>query len=131
MIFYFTGTGNSLYTAQTLADDGEAIISVIDAIRTKSFNYVLKDQEKLGFIFPVYFYTVSDPVLELIRNLKIANASFVYAVILCGASIGSAGAFLKSELKKRGLELQRVDPLVVPDGALIFYDIDSPENLRK
>lgn len=131
MIFYFTGTGNSLYTAQTLASDGEAIISVIDALRTKSFNYVLKDQEKLGFVFPVFFYTVSDPVLEFIRNLKITNASFVYAVIPCGASIGSAGAFLKSELKKRGLELQRVDPLVVPDGALIFYDIDSPDNLSK
>ena len=38
---------------------------------------------------------------------------------------------MKSELKKRGLELQRVDALVVPDGALIFYDIDTPEKMEK
>ena len=131
MIFYFTGTGNSLYAAKKLADEGEEIVSIVEALRSKAFHYTLKKGEALGFVFPVYFYTVSDPVLELVRNLTVENASFVYAVIPCGASIGAAGGFLKSELKKRGLELQRVDPLVVPDGALIFYDIDSPEKMRK
>ena len=131
MIFYFTGTGNSLYAAQKLADEGEEIVSIVDALRSKSFHYTLKDNEPLGFVFPVYFYTVSDPVLELVRNLTVENAGFVYAVIPCGASIGAAGGFLKSELKKRGLELQRLDALVVPDGALIFYDIDSPEKMEQ
>ena len=130
MIFYFTGTGNSLFAAKTLARDGEEVVSMIEAVRSKAFHYTLKDNEPLGFVFPVYFYTVSDPVLELVRNLTVENASFVYAVIPCGASIGAAGGFLKSELKKRGLELQRVDALVVPDGALIFYDIDAPEKME-
>ena len=131
MIFYFTGTGNSLFAAQKLADEGEEIVSIVEALRSKTFHYTLKEGEKLGFVFPVYFYTVSDPVLELVRNLTVENAGFVYAVIPCGAGIGTAGGFLKSELKKRGLELQRVDALVVPDGALIFYDIDSPEKMEK
>ena len=131
MIFYFTGTGNSLFAAKTLARDGEEVISVIEAVRSKAFRYALKEGEPLGFVFPVYFYTVSDPVLKLVRNLTVENASFVYAVIPCGASIGAAGGFLKSELKKRGLELQRVDALVVPDGALIFYDIDTPEKMEQ
>jgi ferredoxin len=129
MIFYFTGTGNSLYAARKLAEEGEEIVSIVEALRNKAFHYVLKENEKLGFVFPVYFYTVSDPVLELVRNLQVENASFVYAVIPCGAGIGAAGGFLKQELKKRGLELQRVDPLVVPDGALIFYDIDAPDKM--
>lgn len=131
MIFYFTGTGNSLYAARALAGEGEQVISVIDAVREKRFRYTLAKGEPLGFVFPVYFYTVSDPVLELVRNLTVENASYVYAVIPCGASIGPAGGFLKNELKKRGLDLQRVDPLVVPDGALIFYDIDTPEQMAR
>ena len=131
MIFYFTGTGNSLYAAQKLADGGEEIVSIVEALRSKTFHYTLKEGEKLGFVFPVYFYTVSDPVLELVRKLTVENAGFVYAVIPCGASIGAAGGFLKSELKKRGLELQRLDALVVPDGALIFYDIDAPEKMEQ
>ena len=131
MIFYFTGTGNSLYAAQKLADEGEEIVSIVEALRSDAFHYTLKEGEKLGFVFPVYFYTVSDPVLELVRHLTVENAGFVYAVIPCGASIGAAGGFLKSELKKRGLELQRLDALVVPDGALIFYDIDTPEKMEQ
>ena len=131
MIFYFTGTGNSLYAAQKLADGGEEIVSIVEALRSKTFHYTLKEGEKLGFVFPVYFYTVSDPVLELVRHLTVENAGFVYAVIPCGASIGAAGGLLKSELKKRGLELQRLDALVVPDGALIFYDIDAPEKMEQ
>ena len=97
MIFYFTGTGNSLYAAQKLADDGEKIVSIVDALRSKAFHYTLNVGEKLGFVFPVYFYTVSDPVLELVRKLTVENAGL----------------------------------LVVPDGALIFYDIDSPEKMEK
>ena len=131
MILYFTGTGNSCFVARKLAEEGEEIISIVEALRSKAFHYTLKEGEKLGFVFPVYFYTVSDPVLELVRNLAVENAGFVYAVIPCGASIGAAGGFLKSELKKRGLELQRVDALVVPDGALIFYDIDPPEKMKQ
>ena len=129
MIFYFTGTGNSLFAAKALAADGERVISMIDAMRQGELRYALADGEPLGFVFPVYFYTVSDPVLNFIRRLTVENASYVYAVIPCGASIGPAGALLKKELAQRGLALQRVDPLIVPDGALIFYDIDAPEVL--
>ena len=131
MIFYFTGTGNSLYVAQQLAGEGERVVSIVDALREKQFHYTLAAGETLGFVFPVYFYTVSDPVLELVRHLTVEGADFVYAVIPCGASIGPAGGFLKSELKKRGLDLQRVDPLVVPDGALLFYDIDGPDQMAQ
>ena len=131
MIFYFTGTGNSLFAAKALAADGERVISMIDAMRQGELRYALADGEPLGFVFPVYFYTVSDPVLNFIRRLTVENASYVYAVIPCGASIGPAGALLKKELAQRGLALQRVDPLVVPDGALIFYDIDTPEKLSQ
>ena len=42
MIFYFTGTGNSLYAAQQLAAEGEQIVSMIDALRAGSFHYTLQ-----------------------------------------------------------------------------------------
>ena len=56
MIFYFTGTGNSLYAARKLADEGEQIVSIVEALRSKVFHYTLSEGEKLGFVFPVYFY---------------------------------------------------------------------------
>lgn len=129
MIFYFTGTGNSLYVAQKLAISGEQVRSISEMLDQNDMQVTLADGEALGFVFPVYFYTVSDPVLEFVRKIQVENSSYVYAVITCGASIGSAGALLKDELGKRGLSLSRVDPLVVPDGAVLFYDIDTPEQM--
>ena len=76
MIFYFTGTGNSLFAARTLAHDGEDVISMIDAVRGKAFRYTLKENEPLGFVFPVYFYTVSDPVLAPAGQASARRAAF-------------------------------------------------------
>ena len=35
---------------------GEQIVSIVDALRSKAFHYTLSEGEKLGFVFPVYFY---------------------------------------------------------------------------
>lgn len=77
MILYFTGTGNSLYAAQKLADEGKEIVSLVEAQRSKAFYCTLQEGEKLGFVFPVCFYTVSNPVLAFVRKLKVENAGFL------------------------------------------------------
>ena len=41
MIIYFSATGNSLYTARRLSDQGEQILSMTDLLRQKQFE--LKD----------------------------------------------------------------------------------------
>ena len=121
MIFYFTGTGNSLYVARKLAAPGETVRSITEALEQDDLHVDLADGEALGFVFPVYFYTVSDPVLNLVRKMTVSNASYVYAVIVCGASIGPAGGFLRDELRRNGLTLSRVDPLI----AVIRSAIDN------
>lgn len=127
MIFYFTGTGNSLYAAKKLLGDGEALISMASAADKKEYRYTAADGEKIGFIFPVYCFTLNDVVLDFVRHLELEGASYVYAVITCGGSIGNAGGFLRAELKKRGIHLDGVYPLLMPDNTVFFYDI-APEN---
>jgi flavodoxin len=47
MIFYFSGTGNSLYVAQKLSEnDGIKLIDIADAIREKHFEYQLEKMKK-------------------------------------------------------------------------------------
>ena len=56
MIFYFSGTGNSLYVAQKLQEtEGGELINITDALNKKQYNYKPEDGEKVGIIFPVYF----------------------------------------------------------------------------
>ena len=131
MIFYFTGTGNSLWAAKQLAKDGEKLISIADARKNEEYKYSVHDKENVGFVFPVYCYTLSDVVLDFVSKLKLENAKYVYAVITCGGAIGGAGGFLKSELSKRGVTLNAVFELLMSDNTVFYYKVTDKAEAEK
>ena len=54
MIFCFSGTGNSLWVAQNIAEQlREKVVMIGDALRAGECNYTLKEGERIGFVFPV------------------------------------------------------------------------------
>lgn len=123
MIFYFSGTGNSLYIAKKLAKEtGDTIVDMaVDQNEAHEFH--LKENEPVAFIFPVYCYTLNDVVMDYVKNLKITGNGYTYAIVTCGGSIGGTGGLLKSELQKRGIILNQVYPLVMPDNAVFYYNV--------
>lgn len=129
MIFYFTGTGNSLYAAKKLASEGEDIINMAENRGTEK-SYALHG-ESVGFVFPVYFYSLGDVVCEFVQNLNLTGANYVYAVVTCGASIGGSGALLREKLAERGVELDAVFPLVMTDNAMLYYNISDSKAAEK
>ena len=57
MIFYFSATGNSKYAAGRIASSTEdRLISLKDAVRGRSYRYDVSREERIGFVFPVYFW---------------------------------------------------------------------------
>lgn len=130
MVFYFTGTGNSLYAAKKILNaEGGALINMAQD-RDMPHEYALSG-ESVGFVFPVYFYTVNDVVAEFVQKLKITGAGYTYAVITCGGSIGGAGALLKEMLAERGIKLDAVYSVVMPDNAMLYYNISDAETAEK
>lgn len=133
MIFYFSGTGNSKYIAEKLAKKyDDTLINMAENVK-KKHSYTVKKGEKIGFVFPVYFYSVNDLVSTFIENLDIEgiNGNYVYAVVTCGASIGGCGALLKDMLKMRNIDLSAAYPMVMPDNAMIYYNIKNDEENKK
>lgn len=127
MIFYFTGTGNSLFAAKKLQREGEGLIDIGQAVKEGNFSFSLPQGERVGFVFPVYCYTVGDSVAEFAKKLKIEGGGYAFAVIPCGASVGGAGGYLNRLLTGSGISLSYVAPLVTPDNGIFFYDTDSKE----
>jgi flavodoxin len=75
-IFYFTGTGNSLQAAKNIAEhNGEKLISIASEMNSKegTFEYALKDNEVIGFVYPVYSWGPPEMVLDFINKLKLNN----------------------------------------------------------
>ncbi len=126
MIFYFTGTGNSLMAAKALALEGETLVNMATARKAKEFAYQTKG-ERVGFVFPVYCYTLPDVVLDFVRELSVDECGYAFAVVTCGGSIGGTAKYLSNELKKRGIDLLYATSLLVPDNAVFFYNIKPKE----
>lgn len=127
MIFYFTGTGNSLYAAKHLLSDGESLIDMASALKDQSLSFSVAPDEPVGFVFPVYFYTVPTIVADFIRSMHLNGSSYVYAVITCGGSICQAGTVLKKLLREKELPLHYVTSLLMPDNSMLFYQIPEQE----
>ena len=78
MIFYFSGTGNTKWAAARLAAaTHEDLIPIAPYMRAddSSHNiaepFILKENERLGFVFPVHGWRVPRLVREFIRKMKI------------------------------------------------------------
>ncbi len=130
MIFYFSGTGNSLYVAQKLHEaDGEELIDMAGALKKKRFKYEVAEGEKIGIVFPVYFYGVPTIAAEFIGQLVIESSAnpFIYTVITCGGSIGSADKMLANLLKQNNLELNSAFSVEMPSNYVIMYDVPDNE----
>ena len=82
MIFYFSGTGNTKWAASKLAAaTREDLISIAPYMRSddSSHNladpFILKENERLGFVFPVHGWRVPKLVREFICKMKIQRES--------------------------------------------------------
>ncbi len=135
MLFYFTGTGNSLAAAKALAKEGEGIINMAEARKKGAFAYTRRNGERAGFIFPEYCGTVNDVVVDFIRHLELTGKGYNFAVITCGGAKSIGGGYLSSELIKRGIPLHYCCHLTMPDNAITVLDTpdekETAEVLRK
>lgn len=136
MIFYFTGTGNSLYAAKTIASrQGEELISIAAAAASGRdvYEYDLRDDEVIGFVHPVHAWGPPPIVLEFIRRLKLRNfrGNYVFVVATCGGSAGNAMKVMARSLRAQGFPLNGGFSLIMPNNYIMMGDVDSEEVRRE
>ncbi|WKY48045.1 EFR1 family ferrodoxin [Eubacteriaceae bacterium ES3] len=133
MIFYFSGTGNSLHLAKVLAEKtGENLVNIAQTIDEGMLEFELEENERIGFVFPVYAWAPPEIVLDFIRHLSLmGEVGYVFAVINCGGSEGKTTSILKKALEKKGMELNSSFTLQMPSNYIIGSDVESQEEASK
>lgn len=104
-LFYFTGTGNSLFSAKKLAKhlNGEVeLISIPKMINNKErvFNY-----KKIGFVFPLYFIGVPEIVERFINESNFNNVEYCFSLTTAGMTPGMTGVQIEKLLQKKNIQL--------------------------
>ena len=136
MIFYFSGTGNTRWAAQQLAESTkEQLLFIPDELKGECF-YELREDERLGFCFPVHGWQPPHIVRQFIQRLTITSQTssiYSYALCTCGDSTGLAMTILAKELSAKGITLQSCQSLIMPESyvCLPFMYTDTPQRERE
>ncbi len=127
IIYYFTGTGNSLYTAKKIAG------STPDTklIRITGETLPVHDQNSIvGVVFPVYMYRPPRIVTRFIKKFTV-KPDYTFVVATCAGESGMACSVIKRLLKKSGVNLSAYFNLVMPSNYLPFGEAVSGDEMIK
>ena len=129
IIYYFSGTGNSLAVARDLSyhlEDAEIISigSVIDSdIR---FN-----ADRIGIVFPVYMWGIPLIVRDFVRKFSGLKGKYIFAVATYGTLMGATLVKLQKFLKIRDVELKAGFGIMMPGNYIPLYGAADEEKQKK
>lgn len=134
MVFYFTGTGNSLWVADQLAQAlGEPLVSIAEELMktNEPLAYVLRENERILFVYPVHSWGPAVPMLRFIGRLNFTGYTGqpVYSVCTCGDECGYTDRRIRKALAARGLSLTAAYSIRMPNNYILLpgFSVDSPE----
>ncbi len=129
MIFYFSGTGNSLFIAKGIAEaQGDKLISIAQAFEDADFEYECKPNELLGFVFPVYAWAPPRIVMDFVSRLQISGESpYIFSVCTCGDEEGRTTPVLQKALEEKGLVLDSAFTVAMPNNYILMFNVDKKE----
>lgn len=131
MIFYFSGTGNSLYVAQELAT---ALGDTLYDMTSSKPLPMLTNDESVGFVFPIYAWGLPRVVESFVKQLSNAcGERYVYGVFTCGDDVGYTDNLLRKALCKRGWHLNAAYSVQMRNTYVCLpgFDVDTTEVVER
>lgn len=127
MILYFTGTGNSRWVAQQLAEaTNDAVLSIADCLKRKTVPEELTNAERVGIVFPVHSWHAPRIVLTFLLHLYLPHCRYRYAVCTCGDDAGKG----MSRLAKH-FPLDAAWSVAMPNTYIPMFNLDDEELSHK
>lgn len=131
MVLYFTGTGNSRYVAERIAQAlGDTLCSLNDRIKAGDTSPVNSDA-RLIIVVPTYAWRIPHIVQEHLENTVFPGAARVWFVMTCGGQIGGAGRHNQALAQKMGLAYQGTAQIVMPENFIAMFNAPTVEEARR
>lgn len=129
-IYYFTGTGNSLYIAKKLKESLENC-ELIPMEKLISLNEVVPNSKEVGFIFPIYFGDIPNFVKNILKKFDLSNVEYIFTLPNCYSLVGATFLNLKKLFTSLGKKINYENVLFMPDNAILFPIEKDREKLEK
>lgn len=135
MVIYFTGTGNSQYVAEAIADRlDDEIVRANDYIKEKKTGS-FRSVKPFVFVFPVYLSTIAELFADFIRasefTTKDGHKAKAYFIATCASEMGASANACKKLSENKHLEYMGIYKLQMPQNYITFFKMTEPEECER
>ncbi len=128
-IFYYTGTGNSLWVARKLSDKLGGTEPV--SISTLKDETKAVDADAVGLVFPVYIWGVPAPVIRCIDKLDLPKTGYVFSIAVNAGQVSNTLVQLKKILAQKGIDLSTGFEVKMPSNYIPWGGPGAKEKQHK
>jgi ferredoxin len=130
VIFYYTGTGNSLWVGRNIAAavPSAEVVSIVTAMEKNSWPAL----ESVGIVFPVHAWGLPPRIIEFARRANVTRESYIFGVATHAGQVSDTLLQLKRKLHARGLRLSAGFEVKMPSNYIPWGGpgpVETQENL--
>lgn len=130
VIYYFTGTGNSLHIARLLGKQLRDC-QIRSMAEQPPARQVGGPEENIGFVFPVYYWGMPRIVKQFIEKLDLSEGTYCFAIVNYGGLKLDTLGLLNDVLRLKGAQLAYGYGIKMPGNYVINYGASSPEKISR
>ncbi len=131
MVLYFTGTGNSRFVAEKIADFlGDGLLNIGERIKENNFGEI-HDEKRFVIVVPTYAWRIPRIVENFLKKTAFSGSKKFWFVMDCGGEIGNAEKYLVSLCGEKGFDYMGVFPVVMPENYVAMFSVPSKEEARE
>ena len=125
-IYYFTGTGNSMRAATRIAE--RLGHTEIISMRTDPSTVPATDCDVIGFVYPVYHWTMPDAAVKFVEQLDINPNAYIFVIAMPSFIVGEACEKLEKILEHKKAKLSYGEKVnSVANYMLVYPPIPFPK----
>lgn len=131
MVLYFSGTGNSRYVAERIAESlGDELLSINDRIKTGDYSPV-KTNERLVIVTPTYAWRIPRIVRDWLAETDFPCGAQMWFVMTCGSEIGNAAQYNRALCQEKQLTYMGTAQIIMPENYIAMFDAPQAEEARQ
>ncbi|HOB19734.1 MAG TPA: EFR1 family ferrodoxin [Candidatus Atribacteria bacterium] len=130
MILYFTGTGNSRYVAQKIADKIKGELLNLNEL-IKRNETVMIQAENLVFVTPTFAWRIPRIIRDWILKADFSTVKKVWFVMTCGSEIGNASIYNQKLCRVKGCEYMGTAQVIMPENYIAMFVVPNKEKAEE
>ena len=130
MIFCFSGTGNSRYIAQRIAEALQKTVIDLNARIKDNDTTTVDTGNDVLMVTPTYAWRIPKIVSEWMAKTKWTGAKRIWFVMDCGSEIGNAAKYNRQLAAQKHLRYMGTAQIIMPENYIAMFNAPQKEQAR-